>query len=72
MTDSELLHSELRHLINLMAEPYREGWKSYAWAKANALAASDPVYRELPRLLREAMQTDSKPSIPDRPSTDQS
>lgn len=44
------LEEELTHLINLMSDPYREHWKAYAWAKANALAAHDPAnYATFPR-----------------------
>ncbi len=51
---------ELQHLVNLMAEPYREPWRAYAWAKANALAASDPEnYRDLPKRLATAMKPPS-------------
>lgn len=51
---------ELQHLINLMAPPYREAWKAYAWAKATALAASDPEnYAGLPQRLAQAMKPSS-------------
>lgn len=62
---------ELQHLLNLMAEPYRENWKAYCWAKATALAAEYPEdYAELPRRLTEAMQTVSKQPGQERPCID--
>jgi len=65
------LETELQHLLSLMAPPYRDNWKAYCWAKANALAETDPeFYAGLPQRLKEAMQTDSKPSTPTQPSTD--
>lgn len=71
MTNDESLQTELQHLINLMAEPDREAWKAYAWAKANALAASNPdVYQALPEMLRAAMSGSSNQPGRERPSTD--
>lgn len=50
------LQTELDHLVNLMAPPYREHWKGYCWAKAVYLAESNPTeYGDLPRQLKEAM-----------------
>jgi hypothetical protein len=57
------LQVELSHLINLMAAPYRESWKTYCWAKAVYLSESNPhEYSELPRLLKEAMLQQSSTS----------
>lgn len=54
------LQLELDHLIALMAPPYRESWKQYAWAKANILAEHDPSrYGALPQLLAAAMKSTS-------------
>lgn len=54
------LQQELTHLVALMAAPFRESWKQYAWAKANILAQHDPfTYAELPRLLQAAMKSTS-------------
>lgn len=59
----DALQIELAHLVNLMAPPYRENWKTYCWAKAGYLAESNPKeYAELPRLLKEAMQPKSSSS----------
>jgi hypothetical protein len=50
------LQTELDHLVNLMAPPWREAWKSYCWAKAVYLAESNKEeYGDLPRQLKEAM-----------------
>lgn len=50
------LDIELAHLVNLMAPPYREHWKTYCWAKAVYLSESNPKdYEKLPQLLKEAM-----------------
>lgn len=54
MTPTE---EELIHLVNLMADPYRDHWKAYCWAKAQGLAKSDPEnYATLPERLKAAMQ----------------
>lgn len=60
------LETELAHLVNLMAPPMREYWKSYCWAKAGYLAESNPAdYKDLPRLLTEAMRpSTASPSTP--------
>lgn len=49
------LQDHLTHLIALMAEPYHDAWKTYAWDRAKELAAKDPELADLPRLLTEAM-----------------
>lgn len=50
------LETELAHLVNLMAAPYRDNWKTYCWAKAVYLSESNATeYGNLPRLLKEAM-----------------
>lgn len=57
------LQTELSHLVNLMAEPWREQWKSYCWAKAVYLAESNPQdYASLPQMLKEAMLPKSSSS----------
>ena len=57
------LQTELSHLINLMAAPYRESWKTYCWAKAVYLSESNPhEYGDLPRQLKEAMLRQSSTS----------
>lgn len=71
MTDPERLQCELTHLLNLCAPPLTVNWRPYCRAKAEALAARDPVFADLPRLL-EAGLRDLKPTGPDRPSIDQS
>jgi hypothetical protein len=54
------LETELMHLVNLMAPPYTEQWKAYSWAKAKALARSNPEdYAELPQMLAAAMKSSS-------------
>lgn len=54
------LETELAHLVNLMAAPYRDNWKTYCWAKAVYLSESNATeYGDLPRLLKDAM---SKPA----------
>ena len=63
MTNTERLQTELDHLIWLMAPPYLDAWRPYCWAKANAMADADPeVFAQLPRMLKEAMQTVSNRS----------
>lgn len=60
----DALQTELSHLVNLMAEPWREQWKSYCWAKAVYLSESNPnEYATLPQLLKEAMQPKSSASV---------
>lgn len=50
------LETELAHLTNLMADPYREHWKAYCWAKAVYLSEHNPTdYGQLPEMLRAAM-----------------
>ena len=49
------IHEHLAHLVALMAAPYHEGWKRYAWERAKELAEADPELAELPRMLTEAM-----------------
>lgn len=54
------LEMELRHLISLMAPPYRDNWKAYCWAKAQILAEHNAKdYAGLPAALVKAMQSDS-------------
>ncbi|RZI60664.1 MAG: hypothetical protein EOP14_00065 [Pseudomonas sp.] len=54
---NESLKCELTHLVNLCAEPYREVWAAYVWAKAKGLARHDPeTYSDLPRLLTQALR----------------
>lgn len=66
--NNESLQCELQHLCNLCAEPYRESWKKYAWAKAQILASSDPeTYADLPALLTEALSP--PPCDKDTPTT---
>lgn len=58
------LETELAHLVNLMAAPYRDNWKTYCWAKAVYLSESNPTeYGDLPQLLKEAMQPTSSASV---------
>ena len=58
------LDEHLAHLVwlmtvptdsGLMDEQLMNGWKAYAWAHANELAAREPELADLPRLLTEAM-----------------
>jgi hypothetical protein len=49
------IDEHLAHLVTLMAEPYHEAWRIYAWARAKELAAKEPELADLPRLLTEAM-----------------
>lgn len=50
------LETELAHLVHLMADPYREHWKAYCWAKAVYLSEHNPTdYAELPARLKAAM-----------------
>lgn len=66
------LSNEVAHLLWLMEPPFTEGWKAYCWAKANALADAEPdVYQDLPRLLKEAMQSASNQSTRPQQSTDE-
>lgn len=54
---------ELLHLVNLMAPPFKDQWRSYCWAKAVYLSESNPAdYATLPQLLKEAMQPKSSSS----------
>lgn len=54
------IETELAHLVSLMQPPFRENWKAYCWAKANALAESCPAdYAELPAALLKRMQSAS-------------
>jgi hypothetical protein len=63
------METELTHLVSLMQPPFREQWKAYCWAKANALAASSPAdYADLPAALLKRMRNDSKDSGPKQPS----
>jgi len=51
------LQTELEHLVNLMAPPFRDNFKAFCWDKALRLAATDAsVFAELPALLKAAMQ----------------
>jgi hypothetical protein len=45
----------LAHLLWLMAPPFMENWKAYAWSRAKELAASDAELSELPSLLAAAV-----------------
>jgi hypothetical protein len=64
------LETELQHLLNLMAEPYRENWETYCLWKAKGLAKHYPEdYAELPSRLKKAMQSDSNASGRNQPST---
>ncbi len=65
------LQLELQHLIALMAPPWRDYWAQYCWIKAKGLAQHDPdTYRDLPRLLTDAMQSASSAATatPSEPS----
>jgi hypothetical protein len=54
------LETELTHLVALMADPYRENWKAYCWAKAQILAQHNPAdYAGLPAALANRMKSDS-------------
>lgn len=58
------LETELAHLVNLMAAPYREHWKAYCWAKAVYLSEHNPTdYAELPARLKAAMTSGSPVSL---------
>lgn len=47
---------EAAHLVRLMADPFRENFKEYCWAKAIGLAQSDPErYFDLPEKLKAIM-----------------
>lgn len=70
MTNEMRLQTELSHLLDLL-DPPLPAWSEFVERKANALAAMNPdVYQALPEMLRAAMQTISKPSIPTHDSTD--
>ena len=61
--------TELEHLMNLCAPPYRDNWIEYVTWKARGLAKHYPEdYQDLPRLLQERLSNESGP---DRPSTNQ-
>jgi hypothetical protein len=62
------METELSHLVSLMAPPFRENWKAYAWAKALELSA-DPEFAGLPAALKKAMQSDLNASGRNQPST---
>lgn len=76
MTKDWFLQQQLAHLVDLATrQPDQPAlahaeMKRYAWERAKTLAEKEPMfYRELPRLLREAMQSASKQPGQDRPST---
>lgn len=53
------LETELQHLLNLMAPPYRENWETYCLWKAKGLAKHYPEdYAELPSRLKKAISKD--------------
>lgn len=57
------LETELQHLVHLMADPYREHWKAYCWAKAVYLSEHNPQeYGQLPARLKAAMKPGSPAS----------
>ena len=49
---------QLAHLISMAGDP---GWKAWAWHRAKALAASSPMYADVPRLLTAAMTSQAAP-----------
>jgi hypothetical protein len=66
------LQTELAHLVNLMAPPYRENWKAYAWAKAQILEQHNPKdYAGLPAALARAMQPASNANGPNQSCTNE-
>lgn len=66
------LETELAHLVSLMAPPYREQWKAYCWAKANALAESCPAdYAGLPAALLKRIRSDLPAPGPHQSSTNE-
>ena len=50
------IEQHLAHLIALLAPPYREAWRAYAWDRAQKLASEQPELAELPRLLTDVMR----------------
>ena len=46
---------ELAHLVWLMADPYRQAWAPYCWAKALELS-EQPGLGNLPQMLTEVMR----------------
>lgn len=64
------LETELAHLVSLMAPPFRENWKAYCWAKANALE-SRAEFAGLASALAKQMQSDSPASGPNQSSTNE-
>lgn len=58
------LETELAHLTNLMAPPFKDQWRAYCWAKAVYLSEHNPTeYAELPARLKAAMTSGSPASL---------
>ena len=48
----------------LLAMARTPGWKAHAWHRAQELAASDAMYADLPRRLKESMQSSATAPFP--------
>lgn len=57
MTTSE----HLAHLLKMLAPPFTENYKAWAWDRAKEIA-KDPEHAELPKMLAAAMTSTSTPT----------